>query len=134
MGLTAGHSVPIPRQPQPAELPAPIGLELMPVTGAQMPEGRGAGAAAQHEAAGAELAVVLTPRPAAASAELPFVFDHFYRGGPNRHRAAGGAGLGLAITKRILELHDTDIQAESDATSGTCFTFSPPLHGAPRAP
>ena len=65
------------------------------------------------------------------SAELPFIFDRFYRGGNGRTRASGGAGLGLAITKRILELHDTEIRVDSDAKTGTRFVFSLPLHGTP---
>ena len=61
------------------------------------------------------------------SAELPFIFDRFYRG---TNGAVGGTGLGLAITKRILELHGTEIVAESDESKGTCFTFRLPLHRA----
>ena len=49
-----------------------------------------------------------------ASAELPFIFDRFYCGENGRTRASGGAGLGLAIAKRILELHDTEIRVDSD--------------------
>lgn len=60
-----------------------------------------------------------------APAELPFVFDRFWRGsaGPR----SGGAGLGLAITKRIVELHGGTIRAESDGRSGSCFRFDLPL-------
>jgi predicted ATPase/signal transduction histidine kinase len=60
-----------------------------------------------------------------AAADLPFLFDRFYRGsnsaGPN------GAGLGLAIAKRILELHGGEIRADSDGRSGSCFSFVLPL-------
>jgi hypothetical protein len=63
-------------------------------------------------------------------AELPFIFDRFYRG--SNGRSGGGAGLGLAITKRILELHGTGIEVQSDggAGTGTCFHFSLPTVGA----
>ena len=61
-------------------------------------------------------------------AVLPFIFDRFYRGSDGRS-GGGGAGLGLAITKRILELHGTGIQVQSDAGTGTCFTFSLPIGG-----
>jgi signal transduction histidine kinase len=72
-----------------------------------------------------------------ASADLPFVFDRFYRG-DSTHRAKSGAGLGLAITKRILDLHGATIQVASDAASGTCFRFSlacdaPPASARSRA-
>jgi signal transduction histidine kinase len=62
--------------------------------------------------------------------ELPFVFDRFYRGVNARTGGSAGVELGLAITKRILELHDTRIEVTSDGKSGTCFTFSLPLHPA----
>ena len=69
-----------------------------------------------------------------ASAELPFIFDRFYRGAGGRSGATGGAGLGLAIAKRILELHGTEIAVDSDAGIGTCFSFSLPLQGGQAAP
>lgn len=65
-----------------------------------------------------------------ASEELPFVFDRYYRG-DSAHRTASGAGLGLAITKRILDLHGAWIEVASDSNSGTCFTFGLALSGDP---
>jgi predicted ATPase/signal transduction histidine kinase len=59
--------------------------------------------------------------------DLPFVFDRFYRGVNGRTADRDGAGLGLAITKRILDLHDGEIRVESDPQAGTRFTFSLPL-------
>lgn len=57
--------------------------------------------------------------------ELPFLFDRYWRG---RASAGGdGAGLGLAITRRILELHGSAICAESDGASGSRFRFALPL-------
>jgi signal transduction histidine kinase len=63
--------------------------------------------------------------------ELPFVFDRFYHGGDGRTHTSSGGELGLAITKRILELHDTGIDVQSDEKTGTSFTFSLPLYGVP---
>lgn len=60
-----------------------------------------------------------------AAADLPFIFDRHWRGG-NGPRGEG-AGLGLAITRRILELHGSTIRAESDGCSGSCFGFRLPL-------
>lgn len=62
--------------------------------------------------------------------ERPFVFDRFYRDANGRTGNAGGVGLGLAISKRILDLHEAGIEVHSDGENGTRFTFSLPLHGA----
>jgi predicted ATPase/signal transduction histidine kinase len=61
------------------------------------------------------------------AAQLPFVFDRFYRGESGSQRGVGGAGLGLAIARRILELHGGGIAVESDGVSGTSFQFHLPL-------
>lgn len=56
-----------------------------------------------------------------APADLPHIFDRFYRGRDGQR--AGGAGLGLAITKRILDLHGVTVQVQSRAGDGACFSF-----------
>ena len=53
------------------------------------------------------------------AAALPHVFDRFYRGDPSRTRATGGAGLGLAICKAIVEKAHGSIQMESQPGHGT---------------
>jgi signal transduction histidine kinase len=50
---------------------------------------------------------------------LPHIFDRFYRASDTK----GGAGLGLAIAKRILELHGTTLSADSAVGVGTTFVF-----------
>jgi signal transduction histidine kinase len=62
--------------------------------------------------------------------DLPHIFDRFYRADPSRTRAAGGAGLGLAITKRIIEAHGGMIWAESAPGSGTTVSFSLPVQAS----
>ncbi|MBK7485387.1 MAG: hypothetical protein IPI70_04340 [Nitrospira sp.] len=47
--------------------------------------------------------------------DLPYIFDRFYRA--NRQNQPGGAGLGLAITKRILELHGLPLEQRVYLTS-----------------
>lgn len=59
--------------------------------------------------------------------DLPHIFNRFYRAGQGRQDAAGGIGLGLAIAKRILELHGSSIAVESTVHSGTTFTFPLPI-------
>ena len=56
--------------------------------------------------------------------DLEHIFDRFYRGDTSGSSASGGAGLGLAITKRIIELHGNTIEAESRLNEGTTIRFS----------
>lgn len=58
--------------------------------------------------------------------DLPHVFERFYRGDKSRNRTAGGAGLGLAIAKGIIEAHGGSICAESALGQGSVFTFRLP--------
>ncbi len=60
--------------------------------------------------------------------DLPHVFERFYRG--EGAHSAPGAGLGLAIARRLVEAHDGAIRAESGDHGGACFTVDlPPLRG-----
>lgn len=55
--------------------------------------------------------------------DLPHIFDRCYQVGRNHQRGETGAGLGLAITKRILELHGSTIEVQSVVNRGTTFSF-----------
>jgi len=58
---------------------------------------------------------------------IPYIFDRFYQ--PHQERAedgGDGVGLGLAIARRILELHGSVIEAHSELARGTTFTFNLP--------
>lgn len=60
------------------------------------------------------------------SDDLPRLFEQFYRGEQARSRATGGAGLGLAIAKGIVEAHDGLIWAENLPDGGARVGFSLP--------
>lgn len=66
------------------------------------------------------------------AADLPHVFERFYRVDKARTRSAAGSGLGLAITKWIVEAHDGSISVESREGEGT--TFAARLQRVVRAP
>jgi signal transduction histidine kinase len=53
---------------------------------------------------------------------LPFVFERFYRVDDSRSRSTGGAGLGLAIAKQLVEAQGGRIKATSDPGKGSCFS------------
>ena len=55
--------------------------------------------------------------------ELPLIFESFYRVNKSRSRKAGGAGLGLAVTKTIIERHGWSISVESIVGIGTEFVI-----------
>jgi signal transduction histidine kinase len=57
------------------------------------------------------------------ASQLPHIFDRFHRYAPPGGRGAGGAGLGLAIARRALELHGSDLGCDSAPGSGTTFRF-----------
>ncbi|CAG0971003.1 two-component system, OmpR family, sensor histidine kinase BaeS [Anaerolineales bacterium] len=58
--------------------------------------------------------------------DLPHVFDSFYRGDKSRSRSTGGAGLGLAISKGIVQAHGGEITVQSKMGEGSKFIFTLP--------
>ncbi len=60
--------------------------------------------------------------------DLPHVFDRFYKRDRTQESKTDHSGLGLAITRRILELHNRSIDVKSIAGSGTTFTFFLPVY------
>jgi two-component system, OmpR family, sensor kinase len=60
------------------------------------------------------------------AAELPHVFDRFFRAESARQRLTGGTGLGLAIVQAIVRAHQGTIQLESEVDRGTMVTITLP--------
>lgn len=58
-------------------------------------------------------------------ADIPYIFEKFYRGEKSRNAYTGGKGMGLAIAKSIADVHDGDITVYSDEEA-TKFTISIP--------
>jgi len=59
--------------------------------------------------------------PGISESHLPHVFNRFYRSDSSRTRKYGGAGLGLAITKSIVNAHGGTISVESKEGEGSVF-------------
>ena len=61
--------------------------------------------------------------PGIAPNDLPHLFEPFWQAKKTAHL---GAGLGLKITRAIVEAHDGSIEVQNLATGGACFLFEIP--------
>jgi CheY-like chemotaxis protein/two-component sensor histidine kinase len=84
---------------------------------------------ARLERADAHLELIVKDTGQGISPEfLPHVFERFRQADSSVARAHGGLGLGLSITKRLVEMHDGSIHAESEGEGrGSTFTVKLPL-------
>lgn len=63
--------------------------------------------------------------PGVSEEDLPRIFDHLFRAeSASRNRDQGGAGLGLALCKRIVEAHQGTIHASASSLGGLTITIS----------
>lgn len=63
-----------------------------------------------------------------AKEDLPYIFERFFRADKSRNRLTGGAGIGLTITKAIVEAHKGRIEAESELNKGTTISVYLPIN------
>jgi len=73
---------------------------------------------------------ILDSAPGVPDEVLPRLFERFYRPEGSRSRASGGAGLGLAICKNIVEAHAGQIAARPSRLGGVCIEVDLPLVAA----
>ncbi|SDF17247.1 sensor histidine kinase [Sporolituus thermophilus] len=97
--------------------------------------------AVRYAPAGSNIDVTITLSPPNASftvrdygpgipaADLPHIWERFYRVDKARTRAAGGTGLGLAITRELVRYMGGETIAESTPGQGAAFTVTLPLAG-----
>jgi len=69
-----------------------------------------------------------------APADLPKVFDRFWRADDSRTRSTGGSGLGLAIARKLAEAHGGAITVDSTLGAGSVFTIRLPTAPTAAAP
>ncbi len=66
--------------------------------------------------------------PGIPAADLPRLFERFYRVDKARSRALGGTGLGLAIVKHLARSQGGEVRVESQVDKGSTFFFTLPVH------
>lgn len=62
-----------------------------------------------------------------AKEDLPYIFDRFFQSKQKNHQYIGGAGIGLAFSKRLVEMHYGEISAHSMIDQGATFTVKLPI-------
>jgi len=58
--------------------------------------------------------------------EIPYIFERFYRSDTSRSKKTGGTGIGLTITKALIDAHRGSINVTSKLGKGSVFTVKIP--------
>jgi signal transduction histidine kinase len=66
--------------------------------------------------------------------DQPKVFERFWRSDRSRSRATGGAGIGLAVVRELVEAHDGTVELNSTPGRGTLFRVTLPALRRERVP
>lgn len=86
--------------------------------------------AVQHSPSGSSVLVevaadrtlrVIDQGPGIADAELPFIFERFYRADRSRSTGVAGSGIGLTVARELLRVNHGSIEVESTGPEGTTF-------------
>jgi two-component system OmpR family sensor kinase len=96
-----------------------------------VPNGRVTVTAREHD--GQAEIVVADTGVGIASSDLPHIFDPFFRADQARTRDGGGAGLGLTLTRSIVERHGGTVTCTSEPRRGTDVIIRLPLAAEPPA-
>ena len=66
-------------------------------------------------------------------ADLPYIFNRFYRADKSRVRSEGGSGLGLAIVQTLVELHGGHIEVKNQPEGGAVFSIQLSVTSSPHS-
>jgi signal transduction histidine kinase len=123
-------SVNLSGEPLPTRMdPRRVGQVLLNLVGnaIKFSESGGRVAVTACQADGQLMIEVSDTGPGIAEENLPHLFQRFYQVDPESARTVGGAGLGLSISKAIVEAHGGTIGVMSELGKGSRFWFTLPL-------